>query len=207
MKLIIFDTETTGLPVRGASLALQPAILQFAFVMGHLSDAGDFREVGRMKWYLDPKKRIDPGAQSVHGIDAARVAGCPEFGAFSEMVAEAIGEADVVAGHNVTFDLEVLGWERQRLGLEPLRTPRVADTMLLGTDLCKIPGRMGQYKWPKLSELHRFLFGKPFDGAHDALGDVEATIRCLVEMAKRGLVPGVALSAAPAQAPEISDTF
>lgn len=48
----------------------------------------------------------------------------------------------------------------------------------------------------------------PFEGAHDALADVDATLRCLVEMAKRGIIPGI-VSAAPAPAafPAESDTF
>lgn len=146
MKILIFDTETTGLPVRAASLQLQPAIVQFAAVIGHLDPSGAWQEVGRMKWHLNPGKRISPDAAAVHGITDAMVAGAPTFENLDEVLANLIDGAEVVAGHNVTFDLEVARWERQRLGREPYRTDRVVDTMLLGTDLCKLPGRMGQYK-------------------------------------------------------------
>ena len=211
MKVLIFDTETTGLPVRGASLQLQPAIVQFAAVIGHLDPSGAWQEVGRMKWHLNPRKKISPDASAVHGITDSMVAGAPSFENLDEVLAELIEGAEVVAGHNVTFDLEVARWERQRMGLHPYSARRVIDTMLLGTDLCKLPGRMGSYKWPKLSELHRFLFGAPFDGAHDALADVDATLRCLVEMGKRGIIPekylGISAKSVPYPAADVPDTF
>ena len=61
------------------------------------------------------------------------------------------------------------------------------------TDLCKLPfpdgtASNGQYKWPKLTELHEFLFGESFTGAHDALTDVKATARCFWELYKRRLI-------------------
>ena len=53
--------------------------------------------------------------------------------------------------------------------------------MLNTTKLCKIPGKYG-YKWPTLSELHMFLFGNGFEGAHDALNDVLACAACYFEL-------------------------
>ena len=61
-------------------------------------------------------------------------------------------------------------------------------TMIRSTDYCQLPGRYGKYKWPKLEELHFKLFGESFEGAHDALADIRATMRCYYEMEKRGLV-------------------
>ena len=57
--------------------------------------------------------------------------------------------------------------------------------MRSSTDYCKLPGRGFAWKSPKLSELHRFLFDEYFDGAHDALIDVEATGRSFFELVKR----------------------
>ena len=52
------------------------------------------------------------------------------------------------------------------------------------TDFCAIVGNYG-YKWPKLQELHKELFGYPFEGDHDALVDVRACVRCYFELRKR----------------------
>lgn len=60
--------------------------------------------------------------------------------------------------------------------------------MRSSTDYCKLQGRGFSFKPPKLSELHRFLFDEWFDGAHNAIVDVEATMRCLVELIKRGVI-------------------
>jgi len=55
--------------------------------------------------------------------------------------------------------------------------------MLKTTSLCKLPNKYGNgYKWPKLSELHNFLFNEDFADAHDALGDIRATIKCFFEL-------------------------
>jgi DNA polymerase III epsilon subunit-like protein len=59
--------------------------------------------------------------------------------------------------------------------------------MEASTALCQLPGRYG-YKWPKLDELHRHLFGRGMGAAHNALVDVEACARCFFELQRRGVI-------------------
>jgi DNA polymerase-3 subunit epsilon len=59
--------------------------------------------------------------------------------------------------------------------------------MQKSTDYCKLPGRYG-YKWPTLSELHITLFGKDFEDAHNAMGDVIATENCFWKLRDLGIV-------------------
>jgi hypothetical protein len=59
--------------------------------------------------------------------------------------------------------------------------------MGLGTGVCKIqnprfPNAKLLYKWPKLSELHQHLFGYIPENLHDANVDVEACLKCYLEM-------------------------
>lgn len=63
-------------------------------------------------------------------------------------------------------------------------------TMQSSTDFCAIPSNSyyGGYKWPKLEELYRKLFGRMFDDAHDALADVSATKECYFELRRRGVL-------------------
>jgi DNA polymerase-3 subunit alpha len=63
-------------------------------------------------------------------------------------------------------------------------------------DFCKLPrknandnGEFNWYKRPKLWELHKKLFNEYFIGAHDAMTDVEATLRCTIELNKNWLIP------------------
>ena len=51
-------------------------------------------------------------------------------------------------------------------------------TMKSSTNLCRLPGRYGNFKWPKLTELYKFLFNEEMEGAHDAMVDVRATRKC-----------------------------
>lgn len=66
----------------------------------------------------------------------------------------------------------------------------IIDTMKLGADICKIPStKKGEkYKWPKLDELYRALFGKSFQGQHNAMNDVRATEECFEELRRRKLI-------------------
>ena len=53
--------------------------------------------------------------------------------------------------------------------------------------LCEIPGgRYGKFKLPTLTELHEKLFKEPFNEAHNATADVEATTRCFLELIRNG---------------------
>jgi hypothetical protein len=38
-------------------------------------------------------------------------------------------------------------------------------------------------------ELHWKLFGADFEGAHDALADITATVKCLFELVRLGVIP------------------
>jgi hypothetical protein len=60
--------------------------------------------------------------------------------------------------------------------------------MELSTEILKLPNPRGGYKWPNLTELHTYLFGKGFDGAHDAMADVKACANCFFELKKRKLI-------------------
>ena len=67
------------------------------------------------------------------------------------------------------------------------RCPTI-DTMKLSVNICKIPGYNGQYKYPKLQELYRFLFGKEFGNVHNSMADIRATLECFLELKQRGII-------------------
>jgi DNA polymerase III subunit epsilon len=59
--------------------------------------------------------------------------------------------------------------------------------MQAATSYCQIPEPYG-YKWPTLEELHKKLFNQPFAGAHQALADVRACVRCYFELKQRNVL-------------------
>ena len=90
-----------------------------------------------------------------------------------------------MVGHNVPFDLNVVGAELLRQGwINTLVTRRSICTMREGTEYCRIPGKYG-YKWPTLTELHLKLFGREFESAHDAMSDTLAGMKCYFELKKK----------------------
>ena len=86
------------------------------------------------------------------------------------------------------FDKKIVGAEMIRLGMkDELEKKKSYCTMQSSIDFCKIPGKYG-YKYPKLQELYKKLFGSEFENAHDAMSDIEATEKCFWELRKRKLI-------------------
>jgi hypothetical protein len=56
------------------------------------------------------------------------------------------------------------------------------------TELCALPrpGGGNGHKWPTLTELHLYVFGYPYDGAHDAGRDLEACARSFFKLREAG---------------------
>jgi DNA polymerase III epsilon subunit-like protein len=93
--------------------------------------------------------------------------------------------ADYLVAHNIKFDVNVVGAEFCRLGVKPQKKLIKVCTMAESTKYCNIKGPRGP-KWPSLTELHVKLFGKKFEGAHDALDDVKACAKSFFELKRLG---------------------
>lgn len=195
---LIFDTETTGLPKNWNAPITDtdnwPRCVQIAWQLhdewGGLLEHGDF--LVKPEGY-----NIPYDAEKVHGISTALAEreGVPlkeVLEAFNAVLAK----ARFVVGQNLGFDLNIVGCEFHRAGISTnLATFPVLDTCTERTaDLCKLPGgRGGKFKLPTLTELHAHLFNQPFEEAHNATADVEATTRCFFELVRTGLFPVVEL--------------
>lgn len=189
MKICVFDTETTGLPVREGRLDQQPHIIQFAAIVGEIDENNNYQELERHDILIRPKVSIPFSASQVHGIYDKDVENAPYLEEEIEKIMKILNSADVVCGHNIAYDEEMIRYELERMGRVGEYTPaQVVCTMRSSTDYCKLVGRGFSFKPPKLAELHKFLFEEWFEGAHNAMIDVEATMRCFVELIKRGII-------------------
>lgn len=190
-----FDTETTGLFDYKKDILdpSQPHIVTISAVL-HDKDENlidEFDVIVKPDGYV-----IDNTSKAVelHGIthEIAMEKGIPITEALAKLDAFA-EKSEFVVCHNISFDMAMVNRESIPLGIEmKLRNlPRVC-TMKGSTEIVKAPGARG-YKWPKLSELHTFLFGKPHDDQHTSISDVKATMRCYFELIRRNytLVPSV----------------
>ena len=101
-----------------------------------------------------------------------------------------MGQTKVIVGHNIDFDLNIIGAEFIRCGFENHFEGKLQlCTKLESVEYCALPGgRGGGFKWPNLAELHQKLFGEDFPEAHNAAADVIATARCFLEMIRLGII-------------------
>ena len=60
--------------------------------------------------------------------------------------------------------------------------------MKLSANYCNILNSNKEVKWPTLQELFFKLYGKNFEGAHNAMADINATYRCFFTLVKRGII-------------------
>ena len=188
---IIFDTETTGLPKRWKAPLTDsenwPRCIQIAWQVH--ADSGEL--LSHEDYLIQPDGYTVPyDAEQIHGISTALAEqqGRP-LAEVLALFSTALEQADYVGGHNVTFDLNIMGAEFLRLGdHNPLEQAQVIDTCTEETaQLCQLPGgRGGKFKLPTLTELYIHLFGAGFGEAHNATADVEATTRCFLELLRKG---------------------
>ena len=187
---LIFDTETTGLPKRWDAPITDtdnwPRCIQIAWqlhdAMGNCIEHQDY--------LVKPEGfNIPYDAEKIHGISTELA---QEQGVSLSEVLEkfniALSKTKFVVGQNVKFDLNIMGAEFVRKDVvNQLQELPVLDTCTEHTaSLCQLPGgRYGKFKLPTLTELHQFLFNKPFGEAHNATADVEATTRCFFELIRK----------------------
>lgn len=183
---LIYDTETTGLPKNFSAPVSDsenwPRLVQVAWQlhdeMGELIEVKNF--IVRPEGFTIPYN-----AEKIHGISTKRA---QEQGVDLAFVLEefnkAVEKSEFIVGHNIVFDINIMGAEFYRAQMETsLMGEKRIDTKDEGTDFCAIPGgRGGKFKWPTLTELHIKLFKEGFNEAHNASADVEATTRCFLEL-------------------------
>jgi DNA polymerase III epsilon subunit-like protein len=189
MRITVFDTETTGLPKREAPLSEQPYVIQFASQTFEYDPATRrFQEVGRYSQLIKPPVPIPEESTRICRISDQSVINSPAFREVAPRIIEIFAGSDLVVAHNLSFDQEMLGYELERNGFSPNIYPAGLYDTLEGTrSLCKLPGKNGNYKAPRLMELHQFLLNESFEEAHDAAKDVEALARCLRVLLQEGL--------------------
>jgi len=205
MLVLVFDTETTGLPPRTPRGAPTPPIEELAAtwpyivqLSGLLFDTKEKKVVDMFDHIikLPADVALPDESVAIHGIsrEMCETQGIDIKAALVNF-AICLEKAHCVVAHNLDFDKNVLLVELHRNGYvnifnKQLKleycTMKYGDKITNLTMISKISGKPIR-KSPKLVELHEHLFGvaeKPLN-LHNSLIDVLICARCYSKMANK----------------------
>jgi DNA polymerase-3 subunit epsilon len=199
MRVLVFDTETTGLPPKNTPTNRTdswPYIVQLSWVIYN----DETKQVEEEKDYiisLGTHIPISSESTAIHGItgELSRARGVSiDVALFDfKMAANRCGR---MVAHNIEFDKNMLIVEFYRARIfNNVFPPSEYCTMKNGTSLCKLvkvwnDGKTS-LKFPKLVELYHGLFGADApapEGLHNAKVDVDVCLKCYVKMTSEAVI-------------------
>ncbi len=127
MRLVVLDTETTGLRVDEGHRIIEIGCVELI----------DRRASGkRLHLYINPEREVDEGAAQVHGFTWEMLQDKPVFAQVARDFTAFIDGAHLII-HNAPFDLGFLNAELDRLGLPPVESvaAQVTDSLKMAREL------------------------------------------------------------------------
>ncbi len=181
VKAVVFDTETNGLVENHTTkIERQPNVIEFYGCLVDLS-TGEIEEEFDTLIRPPSAASVTEKITQITGIDYDQhLKDAPLVNEVFPKIARLLETAPMVIAHNLSFDIEMINLEAERLGIRiewPIKK------------LCTVEASvyLKGYRLD-LANLHQILFNEPFVGAHRAKSDVMANLRCAVEMYKRGMI-------------------
>lgn len=193
MKMIFFDTETTG---------LRPGnICQLSYILVDTNIKPN-KTIGKNIFFT--VEYVEPSAENIHGFSVEYLRELSNGKSFRDSLETFVDDfktADILIGHNVNFDIKFITHEFISCS-EHFRPNHIFCTMNYYKTICKILNNNGNYKNPRLEEVVKFLnitseqisalSKKLFQGDgnfHDARFDTAATYLIVTEGIKKGYIP------------------
>jgi DNA polymerase III epsilon subunit-like protein len=207
MRFLVFDTETTGLPkskfISPTTLHQWPHIVQFSYIIYDTS----LNDIIQTKDYVVKLQEgilIPEDSSKIHGItnEISQKNGIPINDILSEFFYFLRG-VDILIGHNVEFDINMIKVELLRIINNSDLTPEqikfykyelhfltnfknISCTLKDSIQFCNIQltdkNGNSYLKYPKLIELHEKLFNKSPTNLHNSFNDILVTLRCFMKL-------------------------
>ena len=127
MRLVVLDTETTGLKVEDGHRIIEIGCIELI----------DRRASGRrLHLYINPEREVDEGAAQVHGFTWEMLQDKPRFAQIADEFLGFVDGTHLII-HNAPFDLGFLNAELDRLGQPSLQSvvAQVTDSLKMAREL------------------------------------------------------------------------
>ena len=208
MNILVFDTETTGLPKSTFSKVHNTREWPFIVQISYILFDNDSNEILVANDHIIKMKKnitISDESVNIHGIsnERSQKEGIPIQEGLT-LLMKCMESANIIVGHNVNFDKNMIMVELHRnsnqfpnkgsyktisLGgsedfdIEQLYIKDFICTMKMGLNICNIKVQnvfTGEItkKYPKLLELHKHLFSCEPKNLHNSFIDVIVCLRC-----------------------------
>jgi DNA polymerase III epsilon subunit-like protein len=208
MKIMVLDTETTGLSkykkVIPVQIELWPFIVQFSYIVYNNSE-NKIEKIMNEIIKIPEEEDINQECVAIHGITKEI---SNKKGVYIDTVLlpfiEDCETADLIVAHNLIFDYKMVITELYRYMSECKDTNRLYKkvenkielfrnmkeklycTMKESIHICNIIAinkfNQEYIKFPKLSELHDFYFGYVPKNLHDSMNDILICFRCFYKL-------------------------
>ena len=185
MKVLIFDTETTGLPIdyKGSIYDSDnwPYIVQLSYILFDCTQNKIIKNVDD----IIKVQNIPASSTEIHQItqeisDTKGISIKEALNRFNKVAKQATR----LIAHNIQFDKKLIIVEsiRNKIASVFVNKPSLYCTMKTTVELCKIEKEWADgtkyFKYPTLSELHHHLFSIFPKGTHNAQNDILICLRC-----------------------------
>jgi len=164
MRQIVLDTETTGLKTEEGHRIIEIGCVELI----------DRQFTGNtLQYYINPERKVDAEALSVHGITNEFLVNKPIFSEILPDFLRFIGNDELIA-HNAEFDIGFLNYEIQRVN----KTAKLLSDLVTVIDTLKIARKMFPGQRNSLDALcKRFKIDLSERKLHGALLDAHLLAR------------------------------
>lgn len=207
MRVLVFDTETTGLPqtkiLNPDTLNQWPTIVQFSYIIYDLT----LNKIIKSKDYIikvPENIKISEDSVKIHGItnEISSNVGIQIDEVLTKFFCY-LRDVDSIIGHNISFDITMIKVELLRIIYNEKLLPRqlknykydlhyitnyknICCTLQDSIKFCNIQAtdKFGRsyLKYPKLIELHQKLFNSSPNNLHNSFNDILVTLRCFMKL-------------------------
>lgn len=209
MRIIVFDTETTGLPkikiMNPDTLNKWPYIVQLSYII-YDTNINDIMDICDNIIKMKENIIIPEDSIAIHKItnEISLEKGINLDLVLNKFIID-LNSSDLLVGHNISFDINMVKVELLRLIYDNnsnkseqeiknfknnlyflTNFKNIYCTLDKSKELCNIKSidKYGKeyIKFPKLVELHNTLFNSIPNNLHNSLNDILITLRCFMKL-------------------------